>query len=105
MDDQSGVFRLQKEIVGTSAMVTFVGELDLEYADDTQAAVEDLLQDPAVLHLIVDATDLDYLDSSGLRVLLAARQILASRGGRVQLNHAKPTVRSVIGAAGLDGLL
>ncbi|CAN5399795.1 STAS domain-containing protein [soil metagenome] len=52
--------------------------------------------------LVVDFTDVDYVSSSGLRVLLQARKKLKTMGGTVFLSGVKDFVKEVLVAVGFD---
>jgi len=43
---------------------------------------------PGQRHVVVDLTDVSYLDRDGLAGLLAARRVLESEGGSLSIRHA-----------------
>jgi anti-anti-sigma regulatory factor len=43
---------------------------------------------PGQLHVVVDLTDVSFLDSDGLAGVLAARRVLESEGGSLSMRHA-----------------
>ena len=49
-----------------------------------------------------DGADVSEMDSSGLQVLLAARNTLASQGREIHLLHASRPMREVLSCYGLD---
>jgi anti-anti-sigma factor len=81
-----------------------VGEIDLETAGELHrrllAAI--LASDG---DLVVDASALDFIDSSGLGVLVDARTVLATRGRRMQMVAVPPIARRAIEILGLLELL
>jgi stage II sporulation protein AA (anti-sigma F factor antagonist) len=52
--------------------------------------------------VIADLTDLDYISSYGLRMLLIAAKTLHEKGGGLFVAGARPHVMSVIQLAGYD---
>jgi anti-sigma B factor antagonist len=54
---------------------------------------------------IVDCTNLNYLSSAGLRVLLSAAKKVSPVGGAIALWGAKDHVREVVNIAGLTEIL
>lgn len=52
--------------------------------------------------LIVDLSNVPYVDSSGIAVLIGAMQSLELDGGEFRLAGAQPTVRTIFESARLD---
>jgi stage II sporulation protein AA (anti-sigma F factor antagonist) len=78
-----------------------VGELDLavtEVLSDAIAAVEA----PA---LVIDLSGLTFIDSSGLKVLVAAKRRFDQEGGKLRVEGAEGSVRRVFELAGLADVL
>lgn len=76
------------------------GELDIASLPAITATLDDLLaRDPQPLRL--DLTDVSFLDSSAVAVLIR----LANHFGRVETVHATAPVRRVIESLGLAGRL
>jgi anti-sigma B factor antagonist len=78
------VLRLSASRTGDTAVLRVVGEVDIATSDRLRGRLRDLLE-PArtspVRHLVVDAARLEFLDLTGLRVLLGAEAELRRRGG------------------------
>jgi anti-anti-sigma factor len=55
------------------AKITLVGELDASTAPDFKSEVEKAVSSP-VKRLVLDLSDLEYMASAGLRVLIYAKQ-------------------------------
>jgi anti-sigma B factor antagonist len=72
------------------------GELDISTADVLQGILD---QEPAH-ELTLDAAGLDFLDSSGMRVLLSA----VVRGRSVTVRSPSPRVERTLRMAGVDRL-
>ncbi|SOC47119.1 anti-sigma B factor antagonist [Blastococcus aggregatus] len=81
---------------GTPLLVRLGGELDLAGLPDVQPALDRLLRLPPQ-PVRVDATELRFLDSTGLAVLIR----LANHFDRIELVHTTPAVRRVVAALGL----
>jgi anti-sigma B factor antagonist len=75
------------------------GELDLASVEALVEAIGPRAGEPGDLRL--DATDLSFIDSSGLHGLLSLARKLAGRGTLV-VEHASPFVREVFAVTGLD---
>jgi anti-anti-sigma factor len=81
------------------------GELDLATAPALEDALLPRLRDGR--HAIIDLRDLQFMDSSGVRVLIAAHHAAQERGGRlslVRLADGSP-IQRVLEISGLDAIL
>ena len=86
---------------GSGAPVLHVsGELDLATAPRLSAAAKDALGDDAS-EIVFDLGGLDFMDSSGLRVLLE----VANQVERVRVRNASNSARRVIESTGVDSVL
>lgn len=77
------------------------GSLD---ADETQALEEKVvsLLEGGATSLVFDFTDLDYINSSGLRVLVLAYQRLKKSAGKVAICGVKDYIQEVFEVSGYD---
>jgi anti-sigma B factor antagonist len=77
------------------------GELDV-------ATVGELQTLPATVRdegLVLDVTELSFIDSTGLSALVSLHRRLADVGGHLVLRHPRANVRRVLEVSGLDQLL
>ena len=92
-------------VAGSAVHISIAGEIDLANAgaveDEVLAAV-----DNTATHVIMDLTDLMYIDSSGLRILfmLAGRLEVLQVRMQVVAPHGTP-IHRVIELSGLDALV
>lgn len=78
---------------GAAVVLTLAGELDLATAELLREQVRPLLGHGAdACHLVVDLSDLTFLDITGVGVLLEAHRRLAERGGSLVLRSPRPMV-------------
>ena len=75
------------------------GEIDLSNADAFAEALELNGTNGGVT---IDASDLQYLDSAGLRVLLVMAKKVQQAKGKVALYGLVPNVREVFAVSGFD---
>ncbi|MFG1998085.1 STAS domain-containing protein [Spirillospora sp. NPDC048911] len=86
---------------GGHAVVTATGELDLYTAPRLQTALAGLLRDQAD-RIVVDLSGVEFCDSTGMNVLLAAMKRLKERGGTLELAAPRPAVKRILQVTGLD---
>ena len=86
---------------GGHAVVTASGELDLYTAPRLQTALAALLREP-VDRVVVDLSGVEFCDSTGMNVLLAAMKRVKENGGTFELAAPRPAVRRILQVTGLD---
>jgi anti-sigma B factor antagonist len=89
---------------GTATTVKLEGTCDLATAPELKAALQPLLP-PEVRDVIVDVTDLEFIDSTGLGVILGAMRRLREGGGTLQIAGATGTVKRVLEVTDLDKVI
>lgn len=90
---------IAKKTEGTTLTMLLSGRLDTDTAsqlDDEIAALPD-----AATNLVIDMDDLEYVASSGLRVLLMASKIMRSRGGDCTMVNVPELIMEVFEMTGL----
>ncbi|MFF2846616.1 STAS domain-containing protein [Streptomyces sp. NPDC058001] len=88
---------------GPSAVVTAVGELDHHTAELLREPLDDCLGQ-GFARLVVDCSELEFCDSTGLNVLLGARLKAEAAGGGVHLAGMRPVVARVFEITGADAV-
>lgn len=71
------------------------GELDLASAPLLQAEIESAERDDAAL-IVLDLDDLEFIDSTGLRIVLAAHERSQERGQTLALTRGSQQVRRLM---------
>jgi anti-sigma B factor antagonist len=83
--------------------IVVAGEIDMANAPRLRELLDEAIQ-AGGNSVVLDCTDLDFLDSSGIGVLVAARQRLGDSGELV-LDGPPAHVRKVLDIAGVAGHL
>jgi anti-sigma B factor antagonist len=77
------------------------GEIDLHVSPQIAASLREMIAaHPA--QLLIDLSEVTYVDSSGLAVFIEAMQSVANYGGKFGLVGIQETVRSIFEIARLD---
>jgi len=92
---------IQKTIEGGKAMFAVKGRLDSITAPDLEKELEANL--PGVEDLVINFEGLDYISSAGLRVLLAAKEIMGDKPFRV--TNVNEVIRDVFDVTGFSSFL
>jgi anti-sigma B factor antagonist len=83
------------------AVLSIGGEADLVAAPALRARLLDATSQPPAF-VVLDLTDLTFIDSSGLGVLVGTLRRVRDGGGEVRLAAASAGVRRVLSVTGLD---
>lgn len=97
--------RLQVDVrtEGRSEIVTPAGELDHHTAELLRVPLEEAI-DQGRVRLVIDCSQLEFCDSTGLNVLLAARLKAEAGGGAVHLAGMLPVVARVFEITGAEAV-
>jgi anti-anti-sigma factor len=101
MDDELNINTSRQ---GTTATVAIAGEIDLSTVGDLRAAVNAAAAEHCDL-LVLDLTEVDFIDSTGLGGLLELRSTLRSRAVMLEIVAGDGPVRQAVQITGLAELL
>lgn len=88
------------------ALTVFIaGELDHHNAGIIRESVDIEIQSARVRELIFDFTHLDFMDSSGIGILMGRAKLLQSCGGKVVVAGAPGYIERIICLSGLENLI
>jgi len=95
---------LTKRVIDNTVVVDIAGKLDTQ----TAAVAMDELQlhlDAAEGNFLVNLAGLEFIASSGLRVILRAAKQMRAKGGTMKVCSARGVVKEVLEISGFDALL
>ena len=87
---------------GPAFIIKVSGRVDTLTAPELDKTIKDELGDSS--SLIIDFSDLEYISSAGLRVLLAAQKVM-NRQGSMTIRNVKPAVMDVFEVTGFSSIL
>lgn len=95
--------RLESEIVYVDdiEVLKLTGEIDVYTAPDLKTVISGMLEED-IDHLIIDMSDVYYMDSSAFGVLLGALKTVKPRGGTVCLAGCGTTISKILGLTKLN---
>jgi anti-sigma B factor antagonist len=88
---------------GDVCVVGVTGRLDSGTSDNLGQRLHHLI-DNGERRLVIDAEKLDYISSTGLRVLLVAAKRLKTVDGKIVLSSLKPHILEVFEIAGFTSI-
>ena len=93
---------ISKKLNGTALEFALEGRLDTVTAPELEKELNVSLD--AVDALTLDLTNLEYISSAGLRVLLAAHKIMSKKGG-MKITNVNEIVNEVFDVTGFSDIL
>jgi anti-sigma B factor antagonist len=93
-------FSISTRSEGAYTIVEVVGELDVSTAERLRERLAELIAN-GNYHLVADLQDLDFLDSTGLGVLVGGRQRVYPHDGSFQLVCTRQRVLNILALTGL----
>lgn len=93
---------INKVLNVTELTVALAGRLDTTTAPQLEAELKSSLN--GVESLILDFSELEYISSAGLRVLLSAQKVMNKQGNMV-IRHVNETILEVFEVTGFTDIL
>lgn len=95
-----GKLAVKSAVEDQAVTVSLSGELDLASAHDLEQALTDA-QATNAGRVVIDLAGLEFIDSTGLRVLLSAQRRADATGQALLLRNPQPQVRRLFEIAGI----
>ena len=96
------MLNIEKTVNGAELTVTLAGRLDTTTAPELEAELKAALD--GVEALVFDMTELQYISSAGLRVLLSAQKTM-NRQGEMKVVHVNDTIMEIFEVTGFSDIL
>ena len=93
-------FRVEVHTEGRATVIAVGGELDLASAPALEAELEAAAQSDAEL-LVLDLRELEFMDSTGLSVIVKAHQRLSEEGRALSLVRGPQQVQRLLDLTGV----
>jgi anti-sigma B factor antagonist len=100
---QIPVFEVQASQREDTTVLTIVGELDIATVDQFSRAVDAALSQSRRVE--IDLAALEFVDSSGLRAIVAIHNASKAEGFAYKLRGSTPRIQRLFTLTGLDDLL
>lgn len=93
---------INKKEQGTELEIALVGRLDTTTAPQLETELKHSIN--GITALTLDFTELEYISSAGLRVLLAAQKVMNKQGSMV-IRHVNETIMEIFEITGFTEIL
>ena len=89
---------------GDAVRAALVGEIDLHNSPQVRGALLEILQQQQPKKLVLNLSQVPYMDSSAIAVLVEALQKIRKLGGKIYLTDLQPRVKGLLEIARLDSI-
>jgi anti-sigma B factor antagonist len=89
---------------GGRIVMSLGGEIDLYTAPRLHGELATALSADGPAQIVVDMSGVEFCDSTGMNVLLAAQRRARERGGDLELAAPRPAVKKVLHVTGLESV-
>ena len=97
--------QIRCEMYGRTLVAYLSGELDHHNAVKTRGTLEEIIRRQNVKNLIFDCSELSFMDSSGIGVIIGRYKLVAGMGGVVAVSGANPHVDRILTLSGIKKLV
>ena len=80
------------------------GEIDLYTAPRLHGELVAILSGNEPVQVVVDMSGIEFCDSTGMNVLLAAHRKAREQGGDLELAAPRPAIRKILQVTGLESV-
>ena len=93
---------IEKTITGTAVTLKIIGRLDTTTAPELEATIDGCVA--GIKELVLDCSELEYVSSAGLRVILKAQKLMNTQG-TMKLTNVNETIMEVFDITGFADIL
>ena len=90
----------EKKLEDGKLAIKVIGRLDTNTSPDLEAE----LQLDGVMEVAFDLSELEYISSAGLRILLTVQKTMMSCGGKMTVANPNATVKGVFDITGMSDI-
>jgi anti-anti-sigma factor len=87
---------------GPTTVLHLAGDLDLATAGQLRGQLREVLDKGSVRRLVLDMAGLEFMDVTGLNVLVDAQRVVSGDGGTLALRSPRPMVLRMLKLLALD---
>lgn len=96
---------IQAKIIKDTATIKLHGEIDHCSAQEIRKNIESLIRCPEVLHMRLDFSDVSFMDSSGIGMIIGRYKTMAAKNGTVSACGLLPPIERLFRMAGLHRII
>ena len=92
-------------VEGSVLYVNLNGELDHHTADQLRNRLNSVMTESNINHIVFNLKHLDFMDSSGIGVIMGRYRMICLIGGEVWAVHANARIRKILTMSGVTKIM
>jgi len=88
-------------MIDNTLIVKFDGELDHHVAENIRTELDDTINQHRVKNLVFDLSGMNFMDSSGIGVIIGRYKNISKLGGKVSVIHVTDQIDKIFTLAGM----
>ena len=93
------------EVDGMTLIIHVPKELDHHLAEKVRQESEAIIEGRIIRHIIFDFKNTDFMDSSGIGVIIGRCRTMRFYGGRVEVCNATERIKRILKASGVERIV
>ena len=93
------------EYTGTALKIKLRGEIDHHSAVAVRTAIDDMIRSKCPHELIIDMSAVDFMDSSGLGLIMGRYALMKEIGGLLRVADPSPATEKIMKLAGMERII
>jgi len=90
--------------MGKTSMVSIKGEIDIYSIEKFREAIEEKIKTKEP-EIILDCSELSYMDSTGMSVLIELRNKTKEKGQKIIMMNPRPNIKKLMALTGVDKII
>ncbi len=95
------MINIESKIIDSCWNVSLSGELDVSNCNELKVYLNELLE-KEMLNITLDIKNLEYIDSTGLGVIISILKVLKSNEKEISIMNARDNIKKILNITGLD---
>lgn len=93
------------EYTGIDLRIKLRGEIDHHSAAAIRGAIDDMIRAKRPGQLIIDMSAVDFMDSSGLGLIMGRYAVMKELGGSITVSDPNPATEKIMNLAGMERII
>lgn len=97
--------RMEKKIERQTLLLRLDGDLDMKTAETLRSVIDNEIERRGVRTVILNMEQVQFIDSSGLGVILGRYKKLLPLGGKLKITNVPPNIFKIMDLSGLPKII
>ena len=93
------------ELVGKTLRIKLRGEIDHHSAVAVRSSIDDMIKRKKPQELVIDMSAVDFMDSSGLGLIMGRYAVIKELGGTFYVADPSPRIEKIMRLAGMERIV